>query len=385
MPKVYIASVNAPQAHASDILDVAITNRYTITVSSDGCANYWDNYQKENHNPFDFVLKKFVHKTGIHHVAVYENVMPDSTIKLVVVAFVCFDGSIVFHYYTNDDASTLQVLENHSFKKDYWAPAFYKDPVSKQDYFVVTQATGPTSVNFLNITIGKDNAVDIKFEKAGELTTHKSVFPNSLAVTRSDDLLAAVGYANGDVYVYDLKLMRTLYTFRSTDLVVETKGGNSVAMPRVLKFSNDSKFLAVARDNQASGSITLYDVKFGEYIGNLTSQNITINNVIGGFAHSGWIMGLSFDEHSTLLASCGFDKCVRIWNLESREREATINLTLSDSVDTPFDEQFDKCVASGVAFIKSGIRGGPGKDNNESLCVISFDRGVRWYREAGGV
>ena len=93
---------------------------------------------------------------------------------------------------------------------------------------------------------------------------------------------------------------------------------------------------------------------------------------------------MSFDEEGKHLASCGFDKCIRVWNLETSEREATISISISDLDDTTHNDQ-DESVASGVAFIKKGVRGGSGGDSNEGLCVVSFDRGIRWYREAGGI
>ncbi|KAK6457772.1 WD40-repeat-containing domain protein [Scheffersomyces xylosifermentans] len=384
MGKQYIATGNAPQAHKSDILGVEITARYTITASSDGYANYWDNQLRENQSPNDTVNRQFINKTGIHHISSYENILPDSTVKVVLVALVCFDGSITFQYFINDDISTIKVVEGHPFKSHCWAPGFHKDPESKQDYFLITQATGATLVNHLNI-VAKDEDVTISFEKVGEMTPKKSVFPNSLAVSPATDKKVAIGYVNGDVYLYDLILFKALYTFQSTELQLTNKPGKSSAIPRVLKFSPGGKLLAVARDSQSSGALTLYDVQYGENVGNLAMPSHSTSTSIGGFAHNGWIMGLSFDSTGETLASCGFDRCVRIWNVETREREATIGLSITDLEDTEHDEMMDKSIASGLAFIKPGLRAGPGGDNNEGLCVVSFDRGVRWFREAGGV
>ena len=70
--------------------------------------------------------------------------------------------------------------------------------------------------------------------------------------------------------------------------------------------------------------------------------------------------------------------------METRERVATINVSLSDFGDVEGSEM-DNSVVSGVKFIRKGVRGGIGGDTNEGLCAISFDRGIRWYREAGGI
>lgn len=390
MGKQYITTVNVADAHKLDITGVAITGKYTITISSDGYACYWDNKQDEVHKPEDFVHRDLVKDVGIHHLAVYENIVPlkGGAVRVVLIAFACFDGSVVFKYFVNEDVSTLKVLEVDGLATQFWAPGFYKDPESKQDYFVCTHAAGSTYVFNLNVVAVGEAKVEITIEKFGELSTNISSFPNALSLTTNEEKRAAVGYVNGTVQIYDLQALKVIYTFHSTDLIVSRKEGasNSNSMTRAVRFSPGGSLLAVARDNQSAGSVTLYDVKFGENVGSLTTPSHSTVNTIGGFAHEGWVMGLSFDEEGKFLATCGFDRCVRVWNLESREREATINLSVTDLEDTSgIDYQFDKSIASGVEFIRKGIRGGAGGDTNQGLCVVSFDRAVRWYREAGGI
>ncbi|EGW30561.1 uncharacterized protein SPAPADRAFT_63398 [Spathaspora passalidarum NRRL Y-27907] len=381
MGKQYIFTVNASQAHTSDILGVAITNKYTISVSSDGYAKFWDNKKDEIHNPSEYVKSCFINKIGIHHIAAYENTLPSSTVKVTLLAFACFDGSVVFKYYVNDDFDTLKDWEDTKMS-NCWVPQFYRDPESKQDYFIVTKTTGSTSVNHLKIT-EQDGEVAIAIEQTGELDPATSSFPNSLAVCPTKNKKAAIGYINGDVLLYDFENLKLVYTFHSPDLQQSYKS-STTSIPRVLAFSPGGTLLAVARDNQAAGSITLYDVDHGENVGTLTTPSHNTKSTIGGFAHQGWIMDLSFDEEGKLLASGGFDKCVRVWNLETGEREATINISASDLDDVEQGEH-DTSVVSGVRFIKKGVRGGAGGDSNEGLCVVSFDRGIRWYREAGGI
>ncbi|KAG7662114.1 SKI8 [[Candida] subhashii] len=382
MGKQYISTVSASHAHKSDILGVAITNKYTISISSDGYAHFWDNKQDEVHNPKQFVKSDFINKIGIHHIATYENVLAGSTTKVTLLAFACFDGSIIFKYYVNDDFDTLKQLSIDGFNGGFWVPKFYRNPESKQDYFIATQTKGTTSVNLLNIK-EENETIEITIVKSGELPGSNSSFPNSLGVSSTIDKKAAVGYVNGDVLLYDFENLKLIYTFHSTDLVLSHKSKSS-SIPRVIEFSPGGTLLAVARDNQAAGSITLYDVKFGENVGTLATPSHSAKTTVGGFAHQGWIMGLSFDEEGKNLASCGFDKCIRVWNLETGEREATINISITDLDNTDHDDH-DESVASGVSFIKKGVRGGAGGDSNEGLCVVSFDRGIRWYREAGGI
>lgn len=384
MGKQYISTVSAAQAHKLDILGVAMTGKYTITVSSDGYAAFWDNKKDEVHQPLEFVTHKLIKDIGIHHVAVFETVPTGLTTKLVVLAFGCFDGSIVFYYYRNDDLETFSLIDTGKvFSDGFWSPGFYKDPESVQNLFVVTKANGSTAVYSLSL-----NLEDLSIEVADLIGTLNASsitsFPNSLGISLTSEALCAVGYSSGDVVVFNLKSLKQEFTFHSTDLQVE-EGQGSSSIPRIVEFSPGGTLLAVSRDNQSAGSITLYDVKYGENVGSLTTLSHSAKTNIGGFAHEGWIMGLSFNEDGSLLASCGFDKCVRVWNMELREREATLVINITDLEDTTQDEEADASVCSGVAFIKKGVRGGAGGDSNEGLCVVSFDRGVRWYREAGGI
>ena len=102
--------------------------------------------------------------------AAYENVLPSSTLKVTLLAFACFNGSIIFRYYINDDFSTIESLTDDikSFESNCWTPGFYRDPESKQDYFITTKTNGTTEVHLLNIVDENEKAV-ITFEKFGQL------------------------------------------------------------------------------------------------------------------------------------------------------------------------------------------------------------------------
>lgn len=378
--KQYITTVSAAHAHGLDILAVAVTNKYTITVSSDGYAAFWDNKQDEVHDPLDFVVRHLVNPIGLHHIAVFEDTPPGLTTKVCVVAVGCFDGSIKLLSYTNDDVNTI--ADVCTFKGDFWCPGFFRDPESVQHYFLATRANGATALYTLDVA---DGAVSVATEPKGELRTSNTVtsFPNALGVSLAADGLCAVGYTSGDVVVFSVLSQKQVFTFHLTDVQVRL-GHGLTAMPRVVAFLPGGTLLAVARDNQSAGLIVLYDVQYGENVGLVTTLSHLAKTTVGGFAHEGWIMGLSFNDDGLLLALCGFDHCVRVWNLELREREATINVDVTDLEDTTHDEA-DASICSGVAFIRKGVRGGAGGDANEGLCVVSFDRGVRWYREAGGV
>lgn len=382
MGKQYISTATAADGHLLDILDVAVTARYTVTVSSDGYAAFWDNKQEENHDPHEYVKRLLVNKMGLHHVTTFETVLPSSHVKILLLGFAAFDGSITLKLIVGDDYDSLKDIEAPAaLNKNCWCPCFHEDPESKNNHLVVARIGSGATVYRLNIATEGD--VKVLLEEYGHLVGSNGAFPNSIDISYSTEAKVAIGHPNGDVLLYDLDTLKPYYTFRSTDLQQTASSGSS-SIARVVKFSPGGSLLAVARDNQSSGSITLYDVKYGEDVGSLTTPSHSSKTTIGGFAHEGWVMGLCFDETGDLLASSGFDKCVRIWNLDTREREATINISVSD-LENAAGEDLDTSVASGVRFIKKGIRGGSGGDTNEGLCVVSFDRGIRWYREAGGI
>lgn len=386
MGKQYISTATALDAHDLDIVGLAIAAKYTITVSSDGNACFWDNKLGEAIDPNTSVITHFISSSGVHGIAVYENMLTDPRVKVVLMAFTCFDGSLVVKYFVNDDIATLKDAHiDDSYKQRYWAPAFYKHPSSKNDYFICTKTKGSTDVFDLVFAQGKfEGDLMVTFQKYGVLELNNTAdFPYSVATSASENEMAAIGYSNGDVSLYNLSTLKPVYTFDSTDLQFARTGTNST--PRALAFSPSGELLAVARDNQSSGSISLYDVTYGENVGVLTSPSHSTKSTVGGFAHDGFIMGLSFNETGKFLASCGFDMCVRVWDIETRQREATLNLSTTDFETVSEVQDSDKSIASGVSFIKQGIRSGYGADTNDGLCVISFDRGVRWFREAGGI
>lgn len=387
MGKQYISTFTASRAHKLDILAVKMTKRFTITVSSDGYAAFWDNQVEDGQNLEDHVVRQMINPIGIHHLAAFEDVPPELTTKVLLVAFACFDGSILFYSIFNNDMSTfLSVDTGNLFAHDFWCPGFYQDPQSKQHLFVLTRATGRTSVYNLDFLVGNDT-VGIKLDTlVGELNSSNLLSSFPVALDVSSEGHCAVGYTMGDVVVYSLFGLKQIFTFHSTDLQVEEgEGIGSTSVPRVVKFSPEGSTLAVARDNRSAGSITLYDITYGENVGSLTTPSHSAKATVGGFAHESWILDLSFNASGTLLASAGFDKCVRVWNLFLRAREATLQLSTSDLDSTEDIDESDISICSGVSFIDKGVRGGLGGNINEGLCVVSFDRGVRWFREAGGV
>lgn len=362
MGKQYISTNTVAGAHSLDINDVQITSKYSITVSSDGNAQFYP-HTAEMVQDFGPQHTKLIDTNGVHWISAYENSLPGSTHKATVLAFGCFSGRTRLLFYIDDNIDDIKdIAVPVELTTMSWQTEFYVDPESGRDMLIGTKVDGRVVVFVMTVT---EDGVNLEASVPnGPPQVH--LFPHSLAVSPTDPVMA-VGYTSGDVVLYDLIRLQPKYTFRSTDLLAD-----STAIPRKIQFSPAGSLLAVARDNQSSGSITLYDVKYGENIGSLSkpSHSSGSGTSVGGFAHDGWIMGLSFDGLGQFIASCGMDKAVRVWNLDNREREATINLSITDYEEGEGNEM-DESVGSGVEWV------------GEGLCVVSFDRGVRWYREAG--
>lgn len=202
------------------------------------------------------------------------------------------------------------------------------------------------------------------------------------ALDLSSNNLLATGFQNGDVVLTQLDTCKPVYTFRSFGSKGLKQNSSTV---RSVKFSPLGKLLAVASDSGAYGIITLYDTVYGECVGNFTIPSHSSQTATGAYAHDGWIFEIDFNENGESLLSAGYDGKLRVWNVSTRERESTIILNKTDVDNEEISTEDVKPSATGAKFIKKGTRGGAGGDNNDGIVIISLDKGIRWYREAGGI
>lgn len=377
MNKQYIYEYSISHIHDLDVLGVFSGSKHTITVSSDGKACFFI----KTGNGYVMERKIKIHDMGIHHVAVWERGE-----KGTIVAYACFDGILRFGFFKEELDSYVDIGEVAEVEGECWCPGFYVWIDEKQEervYLITTRSTGKTRVDNFYFDEGR-----IRVVKYGELGGKTQCFANSLAISKTSDKKVAVGYANGNVTLYDMDLLKDIYTFQSSDLSISNTNEITDSIPRSMAFSPGTSILAVARDNQSSGLITFYDVIFGDNIGSLLVPSNSLKTAISGFAHDGWITGLSFNENGNMLASCGFDNVVRIWDVEKRQKISSIGISANDfetisEEENKEEDELDNSVPSGVVFTKNNVNDHNG--TKEGLCIISFDRGIRWYREAGGV
>ncbi|VEU23984.1 DEKNAAC105260 [Brettanomyces naardenensis] len=370
MSRKYISTAIVGDAHASDILGVAVTKPFTITCSSDGYLKFWENASSDRKLAFD----QFVDSLGLHHVTAFEDTVNSK--HVLVVATVSFSGKCYLYSYD----TTLTALTNlpdqlTNSKISYWACQLTKDPNGERNMLAVTTVTGRTEV------------FGLSFDEIPQLSYRGTAFANdtSFATCVDGNVIQgglAVGHQNGCVYVYDLEYLKLIYSFDSFGLKSNV-ASSSLSTVRCVQFSPDGSLIAVARDSGPYGTVTLYDVKFGETVGSLTMPTHSAAVGIGSYAHNSWCLSVSFNDDGTLIASGGLDNKIRIWNVETKESEAVLIISRTDVADVDKMNEIDKASCVSLGFIDKGVNLAEGR--NDGLVVVGFDRAVRWYREAGGI
>lgn len=361
MGKQFI-STQIIRGHKSDVYDVAVCSKFTVSVSGDGHIKTWSHKGEEE--PVNDIL---VDSLGLHHVDFWEN---DG---ILIIGTVAFSGILYLFQYIDNELVPL----NCELKKNNWALKFHVGVEDQKHRLLTTQHNGSAEVYELTVEEGK---FSLQHEKT--LEDLNRTFALSIDVSSTEDSKIAIGYMNGTVSLYDFRTLRSSYTFTSTAIKSESSA------VRCVKFSPGGTLLAVASDSESYGTISLYDVKFGEMAGSLIAPTNSNHAIGAGFAHERWCFSLDFNQDGSFLASGGMDQKVRIWDVTTREVEATITMALTDLPDDKLTDDLNSNSNIGCLSLKyfgKGIRQIDGDDRNEGLVLVGLDQSVRWYREAGGV
>ncbi|KAG0681042.1 hypothetical protein C6P40_002824 [Pichia californica] len=382
MSTPYISTAIVGSAHSSDILGVEICNKFTITCSSDGYLKFWNNRTSDR----TLYNELLVDKIGLHHLAIFEDIIEMK--KIFLIATVSFSGKLyIFKYDDENDENKLINLNfnpiNLGLKKNcsFWCPIF--DSNIDTNILTCTTVSGKTEI--FNINFNNDNSNnndEINFEYRGSLFANDSSFATCICSDITNNKIV-VGHQNGNTYLYDFKQLLLSFNFESYGL----KNSKSLNIVRSIKFSpnNNSELLAISIDSGPFGTISLYDVKYGEYLGSFTISTHSNNVGIGNFAHSKWCLSIDFNEEGNKLVSCGLDNLIRIWDIESRSCTTMLKLNSTDLDDEEVNKlnDLDSSSCTNIRFVKKGIFNEDGQ--NDGLVVVGFDRSIRWFREAGGI
>lgn len=373
MSTPYISTAIAGSAHASDILGVGVSERFTVTCSSDGYLKLWKN--EASSRPLHSEI--LVDKTGLHHLDIFEDAFEMK--KVLLIATVSFSGKVyIFNYdFENDQLINLEFNPSDyglKGKNSFWCPVF--DSTKNCTIFACTTISGKTQIFNINFDNG------LQFEYRGELYANDTSFAISICSDIETNKIV-VGHQNGNTYLYDFNQLLLSFNFESYGLKNSQKSLNIV---RSVKFSpNGGELLAVAIDSGPFGTIALYDVKYGEYLGSFTVSTHSSSVGVGNFAHSKWCLSIDFNQEGDKLVSCGLDNLVRIWDVESRSCVTMLKLNSTDLDDDEVEKlnDLDTSACTCIKFVRQGIFKEDGQ--NEGLVVVGFDRSIRWFREAGGI
>lgn len=400
MSKVFIPIANAGRAHEADIYSTVVTNPYTISCSGDGNIKLWSNKTliQEQNRLKELAITKFVHHTGLHHVDAIYTVEPHDIGTVMIISAVSFSGNIHFYQFMEDTSEfvELDLIDNELKKKSFWACKWVKSSDQVVHHrFIATDVKGNTYVwKFLSVDkIEEESKGEPTFEKnlhfefQGEIPSNNPVFATCVDASCNKGLVAT-GFANGAVIVSQLATLRPLYTFEGVGIEGVDQNSNSV---RSVKFSPGGNLLSVANDSGSYGCVTLYETEYGERIGNLTVPTQGGSSNIGLFAHNGWVFSQAFNASGENLATCGYDGKVRVWDVKTKDRVSTLNISATDiEIEADImltDENGDSLKTPpvfDVQYINQGTLNGVGNETNEGLCCVCMDRSIRWFREAGG-
>lgn len=373
MSTPYITTATVGSAHSSDILGVCVSERFTISCSSDGFLKLWKNnsFERELHT------EVLVDKIGLHHVEILQDAFDMK--KVLLISTVSFSGKIYIFKYD----VTEEKLINLNFdtaesglkqKTSFWCPIF--DSYQESSIFACTTVSGHTKI--FDIIIEDEQ---ITFKYRGDLFANDDNFATCICSDIENNKIV-VGHQNGNVYLYDFNQLILSYNFESYGL----KSSKSLNIVRAVKFSpNGSELLAIANDSGPFGTISLYDVKYGEYLGSFTIATHSNNVGVGNFAHSKWCLSIDFNKEGTKLVSCGLDNLIRVWDVTSRTCIKMLKLDATDLDDDEISKlnDLDTSSCTCIKFIPQGIFKEDGQ--NDGLVVVGFDRSIRWFREAGGI
>lgn len=385
MSRKYISTAIVGDAHKSDIFGVSITNDYTVTCSADGHLKLWQNGKSGR----DLQLDQFVDKTGLHHVSTLEVTVDDNKREIIVLT-VAFSGKLYAYSYDEGGLVSLEdklPKELTNSKTSFWACQLEASTTDDSHMLAITAISGHTHVAELRF-YGEEDEPDAdqvypRFRYLGSAFANDNSLATSVDIDTEQRRLA-VGHQNGTVYLYDLEYLKLLYNFESFGLKSNTSS-SSLSTVRCIQFSPDGKLLAVARDSGPYGTVTIYDVLYGETVGSLTMPTHSASVGVGSYAHNNWCLSVSFNEDGQLIATGGLDNKVRIWNVETRESEAVLTMSSTDVSDEVLENSnnLDNASCCSLSFIPKGFNTSEG--SNDGIVIVGCDRAIRWFREAGGI
>ncbi|CAK7271376.1 Ski complex subunit Rec14 [Sporothrix epigloea] len=351
MSKQYYIAKAVNNAHETDIFSIAVTP--TAVISGSGASTL----RIHSSNTSEFAIAQSIdgaHKLGCHHVATAKgssgkvacsvgfggevNVWRcsgagDWALDTTMRPGDLVRGSLADTEDTSGSGPTTRATSDKT--TDAWALALSKN----EQYLAYTTHDGRVGVWDLEarsqlLVYSSNNRATSSFAMAVDLS--------------QDGKYTAAGYQNGSVNVFNNDQSKLVYTLPG------------LAKPvRAVAFSPLGKRLAAGGD---AGVISLYDMKHGEPVSNLTPPGSTTSS------SAVWVMSLDFSASGEYLLAGYMDGKVRVWNVE-----------LGTCVATNGETEMSALWSVKWLPPKSERSGA----DTESFCTAGADRRLTFYREAG--
>ncbi|KAI1839829.1 hypothetical protein JX265_005113 [Neoarthrinium moseri] len=323
MSKQYLTTHTVDNAHVTDIFSLAATP--TALLSASGSSTLHVHSAKDQTFPLIQSLNN-AHKLGCHHIAVSRNGRIAASAGFggeVKIWKLSASGSGDWELHGELDTSSGSASKRAG---EVWAVALSEDGA----FLAATSYDGRINVWGLETPEGK------KIQEYETGSAGSGSF--GLCVDLSPDgKWTASGHQSGAVYVFNNATGKLQYSLPGL-----------VKPVRTVAFSPAGTRLAAAGD---ASLIALYDMKFGEHVGNLTG-------------HAAWITSVDWSDTGEYLLSGAFDGKVKVWSIDRAACVATHSET-------------DKALWSVKWLPKTG--------KNEMFVTAGANRSLTFYREATGI
>lgn len=291
------------------------------------------------------------HKLGCHHLAVARNGKTAASTGFggeIKIWKLAETGSGDWEQLGEIDTSKSIVSASGISKSksagEVWAVALSEDGT----YLAATTYDGRINVWEVNANGGK------KIQEYETGSGGTGSFGLSVDLSR-DGKFTASGHQSGAVYVFNNSTGKIQYSLPGKFCYLSNQSSEvKLTFPvglvkpvRAVAFSPAGTRLAAAGD---AGLIALYDMQYGEHVGNLTG-------------HSAWITSVDWSDTGEYLLSGAFDGKVKVWSIDRAACVATHSET-------------DKALWS--------VKWLPKTRQNEMFVVGGANRSLTFYREATG-
>ncbi|KAL6938476.1 hypothetical protein ACO0OL_001016 [Hanseniaspora opuntiae] len=400
MSKNFIPTVHKGKAHEADIFNVQYSKFATITTSGDGYLKVWKNYLNEGDLPEDNVQSKFLTKAGLHHTSFLEFKDLETKKSMLFIGTISFTGELFIEKYD---------VEKNEFENDL-------DLKKILNFDTMMESQEDQSKSYHNI-IEKNTFYLIKFLP---MNLNNKIPMDKLLLTTVDSKVIVLDLMyQSETSTFDVTKVETLQItekslgFKTlqqseTPFITCMDASNKLSNVLTLGFNTshapDSESVhtdpAVQYISDFKAPMTLASTAVSLCMTSKRATSLATTRTThtqpkdtNTFTHTASCLAIDFNETDEFIATAGLDSVVNVWETITRERVGRIKVACSDIENNQDIMDKDPVTLEtltypgimDVKYIHKNSRGGLGGAKNEGLVVAALDRGIRWFREAGGI